>query len=143
MIPKPSEAEFQEFYSPEIIHRKLSENKRIEPPLDYPSDVRSTVSDFRIDFMYITYFNIILSLHSIMHVWLPNKFWKQNEDNKIEKGIIWCSNKNVENVEKIDRNLICNPMEIELSSELFFFNVVIVLYAFTLLAVPFWYINSI
>jgi len=36
MIPKPSEDQYKELYTPKTLkHRRLSENKRIEPPLEY------------------------------------------------------------------------------------------------------------
>jgi len=38
MIPKPNEDEYKQLYTPKmLIHRKLSENKRIVPPLEYSS----------------------------------------------------------------------------------------------------------
>lgn len=48
MVQPPDENQIKRLYSPKIIHRKLSDNKRIEPPLDYPNNVSSKVSSLSV-----------------------------------------------------------------------------------------------
>ncbi|XP_025202584.1 uncharacterized protein LOC112599746 isoform X2 [Melanaphis sacchari] len=45
-IPKPNDDQYKQLYTPEIlISRKLSENKRIVPPLDYSISIPSMCQD--------------------------------------------------------------------------------------------------
>lgn len=51
VIPIPTNDEFKQFYSPKIIYKQLSDNKRIEPPLEYSNSAQSKVSRY-----FIAYF---------------------------------------------------------------------------------------
>lgn len=46
MVQPLDEDQIKRLYSSKIIHRKLSDNKRIEPPLNYSNNVLSCVSTF-------------------------------------------------------------------------------------------------
>lgn len=44
LVQPLDENQIKLLFSPKIIHRKLSDNKRIEPPLNYPNNASSKVS---------------------------------------------------------------------------------------------------
>ncbi|XP_060863285.1 uncharacterized protein LOC132939891 [Metopolophium dirhodum] len=77
MIPKPNEDEYKQLYMPKIlIHRKLSENKRIVPPLEYSSSAPPKCQDE--DLNYSNTYERSLYQESYIN-WTPSQAHKKEE----------------------------------------------------------------
>ncbi|XP_022164157.1 uncharacterized protein LOC111029459 [Myzus persicae] len=77
MIPKPNEDQFKQLYTPKILkHRMLSENKGIEPPLEYSTSTTAKCQDE--DLNYSDTYARSLYQESYIN-WTPSQAHKKEE----------------------------------------------------------------